>query len=132
MKEVLDTRFLLTHFFSDQPLVLERARSRLRDLRRNGNGVLPTLVLTEFFDQVCRHAGSRQATQKCEALLMSGLDIHSLTPDIALAAGKIRCTNRDVPVADCIIAATAATLDGRVVSDDPHFARIRGIRVAWL
>ena len=132
MKEVLDTRFLLTHFFSDQPRVLERARSRLRDLRRNGNGVLPTLVLTEFFDQVCRHAGSREAAQKCEALLVSGLDIHSLTPEIALAAGKIRCNHRDTPIADCIIAATATTLDGRVVTDDPHFSKVKGLRTVWI
>ena len=132
MKEVLDTRFLLTHFFSDQPRVLERARSRFRDLRRNDNGVLPTLVLAEFFDQVCRHAGSREATQKCEALQMSGLDIYPLTPEIALAAGKIRCSNRDVPIADCVIAATAATLDGRVVTDDPHFSKLKGLRTVWI
>lgn len=132
MKEILDTRFLVTHFFSDQPRVIEQARSRMRDFRRSGNGVLPTLVLTEFFDQVCRHAGSREATQKCEALMVSGLDIHPLTSEIALAAGRLRCTHRDVPLADCIIAATAEILHGRVVSDDPHFERLRGIRVAWL
>ena len=132
MKEILDTRFLITHFFSDDARVVERARSRMRDLRRTGNGVLPTLVLTEFFDQVCRHAGSKEASQKCEALMMSGLEIHTLTPETAFAAGKIRCAHRDVPIADCVIAATAEVLHGRVISDDPHFERIRGARVAWL
>ncbi len=104
----------------------------MRDLRRTGDGVLPTLVLTEFFDQVCRHAGSKEAIQKSEALVASGLDVHPLTSEIALAAGKLRCTHRDVPIADCVIAATAEALRGRVVTDDRHFRRIRGVRVAWL
>lgn len=132
MKEILDTRFLITHFFSDQPRVLELARTKLRDLRRTGNGVLPTLVLTELFGQVCRHAGSREATDKCEALIQSGLDIQALTSDIALAGGRIRCRHRDVPIADCIIAATAMHLGGRVVSDDPHFLRVKGLRTTWI
>ena len=132
MKEVLDTRFLITHFFSDQPRVLERARTKLRELRRTVNGVLPTLVLTEFFDQVCRNAGSREATEKCEALIVSGLDIQALTAEIALAGGKIRCSHRDIPIADCIIAATALRLGGRVVTDDPHFSKVKGLRTTWI
>ena len=132
MKEILDTRFLITHFFSDEPRVLEAARDRLRNLRRTGNGVLPTLVLAELFDQVCRHAGSKEAAEKCEALVASGLDIRELTAEIALAAGMIRCSHRDVPIADCIIAATAIHLGGRVVTDDPHFRRVKGLRTTWI
>ena len=132
MKEILDTRFLIEHFFSDQPRVLESARAKLRKLRRTKTGVLPTLVLTEFFDQVCRHAGSREASEKCESLIVSGLEILPLTSEIALAAGDIRCGHRNVPIADCIIAATALLLAGRVVTDDPHFSRMRGLRTTWL
>lgn len=132
MKEILDTRFLITHFFSSQPHVLESARAKLRDLRRTGNGVLPTLVLTEFFDQVCRRAGSREAAEKCESLIVSGLSIQALTSEIALAGGRIRCNNRDVPIADCIIAATAMHLGGRVVTDDPHFSKVKSLRTTWI
>ncbi|HKZ63310.1 MAG TPA: PIN domain-containing protein [Thermoplasmata archaeon] len=132
MKEILDTRFLIAHFFSDEPHVLESARARLRNLRRTGNGVLPTLVLTEFFDQVARHAGLREAEEKCEALLVSGLRVQELTTEIALEGGRIRCRHRGVPIADCVIAATAMRLGGRVVTDDPHFPRVKGLRTAWI
>ena len=132
MKEVLDTRFLLEHFFNDEPRALERARSRMRDLRRRGDGVLPALVLTEFFDQVCRHAGSKEATRTCEALLLSGLSVHPLTTEVALAAGRIRCAHHDMPIADCVIAATAQVVRGRVLTDDPHFSKVKGLRTTWI
>ena len=132
MKEIIDTRFLITHFFGNQPRILESARTKLRNLRRTHQGVLPTLVLTEFFDQVCRHAGARNAEEKCEALIVSGLDIQPLSSEIALAAGRIRCRHRDVPIADCIIAATAMHFGGRVVTDDPHFSKVKGLRRTWI
>jgi predicted nucleic acid-binding protein len=131
LKEVLDTRFLIELFFSADAQALERARVKLRDLRRRREGVVPTLVLVEFFDQACRRAGKRKASEACDAILASGLESGPLTPAIARTAGGLRCRHRTVPIADCVVAATAAELDGRVVSDDPHFGEL-GVRVAWL
>ena len=40
--------------------------------------------------------------------------------------------DRDLPIADAIIAATAvARTGGRVYTDDPHFALIPGIQTLW-
>lgn len=132
MKEVLDTRFFIAHLVEADPRVHDRTRAKLRDLRRRGDGVVPAIVVAEFFDQVCRRAGRRAATRMCDAILASGLDVRPLTAAVARAAGALRCGTRDIPLADCVIAATAAQLGGKVISDDPHFHELRGVSVAWL
>src|SRR2546428_120371 len=54
--------------------------------------------------------------------------------DIGLArdAGFLRCVHRDLPMADCVIAATALRVEGRVVTNDPHFAKVKGLRTTWI
>lgn len=132
MIEVLDTRFLIEHLFSADPSVQERTRKRVTELRRRKEGVVPLIVVAEFTDQACRFAGRREAEEKSRAIVESGLQIRPLDPPTAIAAGARRCSNRHVPLADCIVATVADSLGGRVVSDDPHFKQLRGIRVAWL
>ena len=132
MIEVLDTRFFIEHFFSSDPPVREATRNRIQELRRRKEGVVPLIVIAEFTDQACRFAGRREAEAKAEAIVESGLQIRPLDPTMAVAAGCLRCTNRHVPLADCIIATVADSLGGRVVSDDSHFKQLRGIRVSWL
>ncbi len=132
MIEVLDTRFFIEHFFSTDPEVHEKTRSRIRELRRRREGVVPLVVVAEFVDQACRRAGRREAEQKGQAILDSGLAIQPMDSATAVAAGALRCSHRRIPLADCIVATVSGRLRGRVVSDDPHFDDIRGTRVAWL
>lgn len=132
MIEVIDTRFFVEHFFSDHPTVREKTRNRVTELRRRKEGVVPLIVIAEFVDQACRFAGRREAEEKSQAIVESGLQIRPLDPAMAIAAGIRRCSNRRVPLADCIVATVADSLGGRVVTDDPHFKQLRGIRVAWL
>ena len=132
MKEVLDTRFLLVYSFADTTDLRERARRKMEAVRRSREGVLPTAAISEFFTEVCRRAGKREAQRHVASLLAAGLHVQTLTPAIAIAAGGHRCGHRGIPLADCLIAATAQELRGRVVSDDPHFREIPGVRVTWM
>ena len=132
MKEILDTRFFFEHFASSEPATREKTRNKLRELRRNGDGILPTVVLAELVDHTCRRAGRNEARQVSESLLVSGLLIHSLTPAIAVIAGGLKCSHRDVPLADCVIAATAINAGGKVVTNDPHFMRFKQIKLTWI
>jgi len=132
LNDILDTRFFIAHLVEDDLEIHERTRAHLRELRRRGGGFVPTIVLAEFCDQACRHAGRKPAGAMCDAILASGLEIAPLTVEIARASGLLRCRHRDVPMADCVVAATAAERKGRVISDDPHFAGLGGIRVAWV
>ncbi len=52
--------------------------------------------------------------------------------EVARRAGAILLKERDLPIADAIIAATAIIhTEGRVYTDDPHFTNISGIRPLW-
>jgi len=132
MREILDTRFLLECFFTREPVTVERAREKLRDLRRSGSGIIPTIALAEFCYHVCQRAGRRRAEQSVESLVSSGLFLFPLTPRVATLAGSLRCELRDVPMADCIIAATAIQARGKVISDDPHFKRFKKVKAEWI
>jgi len=132
VREILDTRFLIEYFASADTAVIERAREKLRNLRRTGSGIIPAMALAEFFCHVCQRAGRKRAEQATESLVSSGLFIFPLSPQIAVLAGSLRCEHRDVPMADCIIAATAIQTRGKVISDDPHFKRLGRVKVDWI
>ncbi len=132
MKEVLDSRFLLIHYGTDDEEVLSLTRAKLAQLRQERRGILPSIVLAEVMNAVCREAGRGQALAQVRALEQSGMTIVPPDVDLARDAGLLRCAHRDLPMADCIIAATAMRLRARVLTDDPHFARVKGLRTTWI
>ncbi len=132
MKEVLDSRFLVLHYASKDEAVLTRTREKLTRLRKERRGVIPSVVVAEMTNLVCREGGRERALSQLRALEHSGLEIVPLDVSISRDAGLLRCTHRDLPMADCVIAATAVSLRGRVVTDDPHFSRVKGLRTTWI
>ena len=132
MKEVLDSKFLLTHYGAKDEEVLSRTRTRLAVLRKERRGVLPSIVIAEVANAICQEAGRAEALAKLRALEHAGLEVVQLDPELARDAGLLKCMHRDLPMADCVIAATALRLGGRVVSDDPHFSKVKGLRTTWI
>ena len=132
MKEILDSKFLLTHYGAKDEEVLSRTRTRLAVLRKERRGVLPSIVIAEVANAICQEAGRAEALAKLRALEHAGLEVVQLDPELARDAGLLKCMHRDLPMADCVIAATALRLGGRVVSDDPHFSKIKGLRTTWI
>ncbi len=132
MKEVLDSRFLVTHYFADNEETLSRTRTKLAKLRRERRGILPSIVIAEVTNTVCRSGGRAEAHAKLRALEHSGLEVVPLDVGLARDAGLLRCAHRDVPMADCVIAATALRFGGRVVTNDPHFSKMKGLRTTWI
>ena len=132
MKEILDSKFLLTHYGAKDEEVLSRTRTRLAVLRKERRGVLPSIVIAEVANAICQEAGRAEALAKLRALEHAGLEVVQLDPELARDAGLLKCMHRDLPMADCVIAATALRLGGRVVSDDPHFSKVKGLRTTWI
>ena len=127
---VLDTTFLLLHYFSDDAKVLVKTREILRTSRKLGNkGIVPTIVLAEFFAQTYRRTGREVADKYFREIVDSGLDIVPLTREISYHAGMLRAKYQEkVPWGDCIVAATAAQNRAKfVVSEDPHLVNIKEI-----
>ncbi len=132
MKEILDSKFLLTHYGAKDEEVLSRTRTKLAALRKERRGVLPSIVIAEVVNAICQEAGRAEALAKLRALEHAGLEVVQLDPELARDAGLLKCMHRNLPMADCVIAATALRLGGRVVSDDPHFSRVTGLRTTWI
>lgn len=132
MTEVLDTRFFNVHFGSDDPRILERTREKLSRLRRERRGSIPSIVVAEVAHVLCVAVGRKEALARVRAMERYGLPVVPLDAAIATAAGILKCMHRDVPIADCVIAATALQSGGSVVSDDEHFRRIKGLGVTWI
>ena len=80
----------------------------------------------------CGRRGKDMAESHYQALIQSGLEIQSLTSSIARQAGLFKCQYKNLPMGDCIIAATAILNHARIVSDDPHFDCITETKRIWI
>lgn len=132
MKEVIDTRFLLELFFSTDAETRQKATRKFMALRSQREGVLPTIVIAELAQVICAKRGKDVAQSRYQVLIQSGLEIQDLTPFIAQHAGILKCTNQNLPMGDCVIAATAQVNHARILSDDPHFDLIKEVKRIWL
>lgn len=132
MREVVDTRFLIEHFYSDDPDVKAKTSKRLRELMQHSEGIIPTLVLGEITKITCEKKGKEEANLRYLSILRSGLHIEELTSDIAREAGLLKCRYKSVPMGDCIIDSIAIKRKAKVLSDDPHFDMIKEVKRIWI
>jgi predicted nucleic acid-binding protein len=132
LHEVLDTRFLREYFYSNQNETKQKINRKLQALIAKNEGILPTIVIAEITQITCAIRGKDMAQSRFQALTQIGLDIQNLTPRIAEQAGLFKCQYTNLPMGDCIIAATALLNRARILSDDPHFDCIAEIKRAWI
>jgi predicted nucleic acid-binding protein len=130
--EVLDTRFLSEYFYSAVAEVRVKTTRKLTELVAKNEGVVPTIVVAEIVQITCERRGKDMAESRYHALVSSGLRIQALSSEIARCAGLLKSKYRNVPMGDCIIAATAIVNHGRVLSDDPHFDVIKETSRSWI
>ena len=132
MKIVLDSRFIMEYFYSDKTETKQKATKKLKDLIQRKEGILPTIVISETIQTICEKIGKEEAEICYANLTQSGLKIQSLTSPMAKQAGLLRCKYRDIPMGDCIIAATAIANQATILSDDPHFDAIQETKRSWI
>lgn len=134
MMLVLDTNFLVLHYFSKDE-TLAKTRAVLNRCRKLGNsGIVPAIVLGELYAVTTKKAGREVAERVFMEVAESGLTIADTTAPIAKQAGVLRVKYMEkVPWGDCIIAATAILHDADyIVTEDPHFREIGEIRARAL
>jgi predicted nucleic acid-binding protein len=130
--EVIDSRFLLEYFLSDDEQTKSKASKRLRTIIEKGMGILPTIVVTEIVRYVSDKRGREEAKIRYLSLKRSGLEIADLTAEIARDAGLLKSHLPSIPTGDCIVAATALASRAKILSDDKHYDQIKGITRTWL
>jgi predicted nucleic acid-binding protein len=132
LKTVLDSRFIMEYFYSDKTEIKQRATKKLKDIIQRKEGILPTIVISETIQTICEKIGKEDAEICYASLTQSGLKIQSLTSPIAKQAGLLRSKYRNIPMGDCIIAATAMANQATILSDDPHFDSIQETKRSWI
>ena len=128
----LDTRFFLTHFLADSDGLKHKTRAKILEAEREAS-VVPTIVIHELYKYEYEKLGRDVADLRIRSILGSTFNVVELTSQIAILAASLRCKYRMLPTADSIIAATAIeTKSMRVLSDDPHFWKIKEIKTEWI
>ncbi len=129
---VLDSRFIMEYFYSEKTETRQKATKKLKELIQRKEGILPTIVISETIQTICEKIGKEEAEISYATLTQSGLKIEPLTSSIAKQAGLLRSKYRNIPMGDCIIAATAIANQATILSDDPHFEAIEETKRNWI
>ncbi len=132
MPATVDTRFLLTHYGANTEELKLKTSRRIIELQRE-LAIVPTIVIHEVYKFMHEIVGKDAAMLRVNSILTSRFTIVDLTPKIAVTSAALRCRYGDLPTADSIVAGTSIeTKSKRVLSDDPHFKKIKEISTEWL
>jgi predicted nucleic acid-binding protein len=132
LKQVLDSRFLVEYYYSDNAETRRTASQKMKELIQTGTGIIPTIVICKITQLICSREGKQKAEMIYLSIMASGIKVESLGPSVAMDAGVLKSRYRHVPMGDCIIAATAVRNQARIVSDDPHFDLMKETKRTWL
>jgi len=124
---VYDTRFFIEHFYSANETVQRRTT---RELLTNKAKYVSVITLHEVHRLTLGKEG-RDTAQLRVSLISKDFEVVDVNCAIALKAAEMR-HGLSLPMADSLIAATCFTLKAVCVSDDPHFARVRGLLTRWI
>jgi predicted nucleic acid-binding protein len=132
MPITVDTRFFLTHYLAEADELKSKTSRTMIELQREG-AIVPTIVLHEVYKFTYENVGKEVAYLRANSIMNSELRVVDLTRGIAVTSANLRCRYKGLPTADSIIAGTCIeTKSKRVLSDDPHFKRIKEIQAEWL
>jgi len=132
LKEVLDSRFLIEHYYSTNAETKQKTSKKLKELAQRYEGLLPTIVISEIIKIICEKVGREEAQSCYLSIIASGLQIQELNAKIAKQAGLLKCQHKNIPMGDCIIASTAIINEAKILSDDPHFDNIKETKRSWI
>jgi predicted nucleic acid-binding protein len=132
LKQVVDSRFLIEYYYSQNKEIRQKAQMKMRDLTQSGNGIIPTIVVCETIQLICSREGKEKAEMIYLSIVSSGIKLENLNPSIAKDAGILKSTYKQIPLADCIIASTTIRNQARIISDDTHFDLIKETKRTWL
>jgi predicted nucleic acid-binding protein len=132
LKHVLDSRFLIEYYYSQNLDTKQKANQKMRELIKNRTGIIPTIVICETIQLIYSREGKEKADMIYLSIVSSGIKIENLSPNTAKDAGILKSTYKHIPIGDCIIAATAINNQARILSDDPHFDLMKETKRTWL
>jgi predicted nucleic acid-binding protein len=108
-------------YFSDGP----NAKHYLPPLNDTSSLIVPAITIYEVFKVVLRESGENSALQAVAAMQKGR--VVDLTANIAMNAAKLSL-RRNLPMADCIILATAQAYRCIIWTQDADFQNVEGVK----
>ena len=125
-RSVYDTRFFVEYFYSVDSEFLRRLKEDLRSVRDRKVSVV---TIHEVYRIDLEREGREVARLRSETIRRDFDDV-DMDYETAVRSAELRSRHR-IPMADSVIAATAQMHGCPVVSDDPHFQKIEGLKTRW-
>lgn len=79
LKQVLDSRFLVEYYYSENKEIRQKANVKMRELTQSGNGIIPTIVVCETIQLICSRQGKEKAEMIYLSIVTSGIKMENLT-----------------------------------------------------
>ena len=131
LQVTFDTTFFYRHYFSKDEAVLRKTKEILRrSVLQGSRGIVPTIVLSEFYAQAAKKTGAAEAERRFIEIIDYGLEIVNLDTTISRKAGVLRYRYKEkLPWGDCFTAATGIeTKSSYIITEDPEFKSFKEIR----
>jgi predicted nucleic acid-binding protein len=125
-RSLYDTRFFIEYFYSRDSTLMRKLRDDLLTTRER---LISVITIHEVYHISLQREGREVANLRGETTRRD-FGVLDVDYEIAIRSAELRRSHR-IPLADSIIAATAQIHRCPVVSDDPHFRDIRGLKVRW-
>jgi predicted nucleic acid-binding protein len=125
-RSVYDTRFFVEYFYSGDSGLLRRMKEDLRSVRDRKVSVV---TIHEIY-RIDLERGGREVAKLRSETISRDFDVVEMDYDTAIRSAELSSRHR-IPMADSVIAATAQKYGCSVVSDDPHFQKIKGLKTRW-
>lgn len=125
-RSVYDTRFFVEYFYSGDSEFLSRLKEDLRSVR---DRKISVVTIHEVYRIDLGREGREVARLRSETIHRD-FDVVDMNYETAIRSAELRSRHR-IPMADSVIAATAQMHGCPVVSDDPHFQKIEGLKTRW-
>jgi predicted nucleic acid-binding protein len=124
---VYDTRFFIEHFYSANKGIQERTK---HEILANKSKYVSVITLHEIYRLTLAKEG-RETARLRVSLISKDFRVVDVNSAVALRAAEVR-HGSSLPMADSLIAATCLDLKAACISDDPHFAGLRGLTTRWI
>lgn len=127
VRTVFDTRFFVEYFLQDDENTLKALRN---EIRRTSDRTVSAITFHELYKVNIEKLGRETARLRC-ASIRDSFKVADIDYDLAIEAAELSHRYK-VPLADSVIAATALRTGSLVVTNDPHFEKIRGLKTRWI
>ena len=131
MTSVGDTRLLIELEFPSR----EESGLKIRDLLEKEiekKLLIPSIVIAEFIEIAGAEIGVDAAKTRIRIIKEKGAKIIAIDEEAAIVAGCLHLNNRNVPIADALIASFVKNgVAQYVITDDPHFKTLN-VKTKWV